>query len=236
MDISKYPSIPSKFWSYYQTLREKRKSHPLLAAMSHQGDKKPLDAVNELFEVTCRNTGLKEKLFVNLGFDENNLDNNHLQSIFGVMRTINTLSDLGFERVNPLPPRKSQREADLLAVYINKRFAVEVFRSNEVSYRFPDHSNKANNLQSYIAQRYSEKRSQLDATMKNHQCNKALLAVVVDSQPAKALVTGAEWEDVTETTYKLMGSPSKTHLLLFTGMKNYFSGKDEYAIYPPLDS
>jgi|GEM_PF-2302436 hypothetical protein len=236
MDISKYPSIPSEFWSYYQTLREKRKSHPLLAATSRQGDEKTLDAINELFEVTCRNTGLKEKLFLNLGFDENNFDNNHLQSILGVMRAINTLNDLGFKKITPLPPRKSRREADLLAVYMNKWFAVEVFRSNEVSYRFPDHSNKSNNLQSYIAQRYSEKRSQLDATMREHQCDKAVLTVVIDSQPAKALVTGAEWEGVTEATYKLMGSPSKIHLLLFTGMKNYFSGKDEYAVYPPLDS
>src|SRR6476469_2875895 len=147
MDFSKYPSIPSEFWSYYQTLQYKRNSHPIVDAMSRQGHEKTLKALNEPCETTCRNTGLKEKLFLNLGFDQNNFDNNHLQSILGVMRAINTLNDLGFKKITPLPTRKSRREADLLAVYMNKWFAVEVFRSNEVSYRFPDHSNKSNNLQ-----------------------------------------------------------------------------------------
>src|SRR5690242_21428525 len=77
MDFSKYPSIPSEFWSYYQTLHDKRNSHPIVDAMSRQGHEKTLKALNELCETTCRNTGLKEKLFLNLGFDQNNFDNNH---------------------------------------------------------------------------------------------------------------------------------------------------------------
>ena len=90
------------------------------------------------------------------------------------------------------------------------------------------------NLEKYIARRYAEKRSQLDATMANHSCGKAMIAVVMDSQPAKPLMDIEEWAIFTKETYELMGSPANTHLLIFTGTRDLSTGKDEYAIYPPL--
>lgn len=45
-----------------------------------------------------------------------------------------------------------------------------------------------------------------------------------------------EWEAFTRETYEMMESPAYTFLLIFTGMKSLSTGKDEYAIYPPLKS
>lgn len=212
MDLKTYSSIPQALWAYYQELLAKNPSHPIVAAIQRQGEEQTWQGINELFLITAQNTGLFDKLLRLLGFDEKNLDPNHLQAIFGVMRTINTLHNLAFDNILPLPPKKSQRESDLLAEHKGMRFAVEVFRSSEMAYRFPDHTNSAQNLQSYIARRYKEKRSQLDATMKARQCNKALLAVVMDSQPAKALVADTEWEAVVKDTFEQMGGPTNTHL------------------------
>ncbi len=69
--------------------------------------------------------------------------------------------------------------------------------------------------------------------MNTHKCSKALLVVVMDSQPAKALVSGDEWHEVAENTFEMMGNPDNTHLLVFTGMAD-INGQDERILYPPL--
>lgn len=160
MDPAKYPAIPTAIWAYYKKLLDRNLfEHPVVKAIKTQGEDRTWRAFNDLFCMTAINTGFApDKLLSELGFDENNLDNNHLQSIFGVMRAINMLHGLGFRSLTPLSSKNSRRECDLSAEYTGIRFAIEVFRSSEVVYRFPDHQDPVHCLQSYIARRYSSVR------------------------------------------------------------------------------
>jgi hypothetical protein len=235
MDTTALLAIPPTIWAYFQDLQGMNSSHPLFEAIRKQGEQQTWEGINELFCITSETTGLRpEDLLRHLGFDQKNLDPSYLQAIFGIMRDINTMHNVGFGNIVPLPPQKSRRESDLTADFAGARFAVEVFRSSETKYRFPGHQVPKHNLETYIVHRYAEKRSQLDSTIRNHRCSKALLAVVVDSQPAKALMNIGEWATFTRETYELMVSPANTHLLVFTGTKNLSTGIDDYAIYPSL--
>ena len=229
----KYAAIPTSFWPYYAKLCSTNTRHPLLRATQIYGEQSILDNIDKLFRITLRNTGLEKKeLFSDLSFDRNNLDDDHLQSIFGVMRAINILSGIGFSNLRPLRPKKRKRESDLVGEKNGEKYAIEVFRSNERAYRFPDHHRYPNSLQRYIAKRYlRDKRLQLESTMRTYKCQKALLAVVMDSQPAKALVAGSDWNVVAKKTFELMKTPTNTQLFIFTGMSD-IDGKDEFIFYP----
>lgn len=188
MDTAVFPAIPPAIWAYFQDLQGMNSSHPLLEAIGKQGEQQTWKGIDELFRITSETTGLSpEDLLLRLGFDQKNLDHSYLQAIFGIMRDINTLHDIGFVRIVPLPPQKSRRESDLVAEFSGERFAIEVFRSSETAYRFPRHKDPQRNLEKYIARRYAEKRSQLDATMANHNCGEALIAVAMDSQQQRPL-------------------------------------------------
>jgi hypothetical protein len=235
MDTRAYPSIPQALWAYCQKLHAKNHSHPFLEAIKKQGEERTWKGINDLFQITCQNIGLdSDRLLRQLGFDERNFHPSYLSAILGIMRNINMLNNIGFANIHPLPPKKSQREADLTAEYGGVKLAVEVFRSSETAYRYPGHSDPNHNLERYIVGRYKEKRSQLDATMKAHLCGKAVLAVVMDSPPAKQLTDGNEWKTTAKEAFDLMGNPANTHLLIFTGNFDPNTGKDEFVIYPPL--
>ncbi len=226
-----YPFLTQKFWSYYQFLRDSNPSHRLIRVVQERGERQAFQPINELFRITSQNTKLEpDKLLNHLGLDLRNHAEDHLQAIFGVMRAVNTLAAIGFTNMTPLLPQESRRECDLLAEYSGIRFAVEVFRSSETAYRFPEHSLPRHNLENYISQRYINKRSQFQATMDAYNCKKGLLAVVMDSQPAKAL---SGLYAVAKEAFEQMGNPNDLHLLIFNGVSD-IHGKDERAIYPKL--
>ncbi len=153
----KYSAIPSTLWPYYEDLVIKRPHHPIVKAIQNQGKDKTWSGINRLFEITSQNTGLpSDRLLQDMGFDRSNLDDNHLQSIFGVMRTVNLLVQIGFTKLRPLPPNKSRRESDLRGEFNRTMFAIEVFRSNEVAYRFPNHNSPTQNLQSSLLSKIAE--------------------------------------------------------------------------------
>jgi len=144
------------------------------------------------------------------------------------MRTITTLRNLGFTEITPLPPSNAHKEADLVATRNGTSYAVEVFRANERTWRYPGYK-----CEEYIAARYGkEKKAQLDATMARHKCRKAIVAVVFDSD-SKALLDGSDIQNIVETVYYRTGSPNNTHFLLFTGMQTPYYG-DDVTVWPPL--
>jgi hypothetical protein len=231
---SSYPSVPHAMWSYHEHLVAKGNTHKLLTAIDGQGPEKTWKGINDLFHLAAKATNLTpDDLLVQLGFNRKDLDEANFQAMLGVLRAINMLHNIGFSNIRPLPPSKLRREVDFVASFRDVMYAVEVFRSSETAYRFPDHNKASCNPSKYIADRYAEKRSQFEATMQAHQTIKALLVVVMDSQPFKALTDAAEQQAVTEEAFVAMGNPINTHLLLFTGMADD-RGRDLCSIHPPL--
>src|SRR2546422_10466614 len=117
MDTTAFPAIPPAIWAYFQDLQGMKSSHPLLKAIRRQGERQTWTGIDELFRITSETTGLRpEDLLRHLGFDQKNLDPSYLQAIFGIMRDINTLHNIGFVNIVPLPPHKSRKESDLMEI------------------------------------------------------------------------------------------------------------------------
>ncbi len=216
-----YPNTPQALLSYTCDRLDK--------AFKKQGKEQTRRYIDKLFEVVCGITGLApDDLLVRLSFDPKNRDDDMIQSLFGVMRTITTLRDQGFIKITPLPASKAQKEADLIAERDGLTYAVEVFRANERTWRFPGYK-----CEDYIATRYKkEKKAQLDATMAKYGCAKAIVAIVFDSD-SKALLDGSEIQNVVEDVFYQTGTPDNTHFLLFTGTQTPGMG-DDVAIWPPI--
>lgn len=231
----RYPKIPKRLWKYYQRLLQDNPHHKLIEAIKNKGYDRTWEGINEVFWHASQSTGMtSEKLYEEIGFNENDLDDNNFQALLGILRSINILHEMGFQELRPLRPKKSHREVDLLGRFDNQLLAIEVIRSSEKKYCYPDHKKPRANPVTYISERYLEKRPQLDSSIKNHGCDSGLLIAIMDSQPFKGLVTSEELIQVTQDTFLAMGSPAKTYLAVFTGMANE-QGKNEYAIYPSLN-
>lgn len=219
---SAYPNTPQAFLTYTCPKLED--------AFMRQGEEGTRRTIDELFQVSCETTGLTpDALLARLSFDPNNKDDDMIQSLFGVMRTITMLRDLGFTDIMPLPASKTQKEADLVAKRDEALYVVEVFRANERQWRYPGYK-----CEDYIATRYTnEKKFQLEATMARYGCPKAIVAIVFDSI-SKALLENSDIQEVVETVHLRTGSPPDTHFLLFTGTQSSpYSGND-VAVSPPL--
>lgn len=217
-----YPHIPQQLLDY--------RSPKLLEAFARQGEKQTWLGIDRLIQIVSDITEMEPAaLLPCLGFDPKNQDHDSLQSLFGVMRSVTMLHNLGFIGITPLPPRQDRKEADLLAKRQDDLFAVEVFRANEYKWRYPGYR-----FEEYIGRRFREsKQAQLEATITNHGCSKAILVVVFDSK-SKALLSKAELQEVAKDAFVAMGFPEKTHLVMFTGLSDAVTGEDDLAIYPEL--
>jgi len=218
---AKFPNTPSAFLTYTCPKLED--------SFTRQGEEQIRRTIDQLFKVVCEITSLRpDALLAQLSFDPNNKDEDMFQSLFGVMRTITTLHRLGFSEIRPLPASKTRKEADLIAQRDGVTYAVEVFRANERTWRYPGYK-----CEDHIATRYTnEKKPQLEATMRNWGCSKSMAAIVFDSD-SKALLEKPDIQEIVESVYYQVGCPANTHFLLFTGTQTPYSG-DDVAVWPPL--
>lgn len=99
----------------------------------------------------------------------------------------------------------------------------------KIRWRYPGYK-----FEEFIGRRFREsKQAQLEATITNHGCSKAILVVVFDSK-SKALLSKAELQEAARNAFVAMGFPEKTHLVMFTGVSDPVTGEDDLAIYPAL--
>ena len=217
-----YPHTPEQILAY--------DSNKLREAFHYQGEEKVRLAIDDLFRIVSEITLVpSEALPERLGFQANNQDRNNFQALLGVMRTVKILHHLGFVEIQPLRPHDERPEADLLAMRQDVKFAVEVFRSNEDTPRY-----LGLNLEEYIGRRYKkDKKTQLDETMSNHICSKTILVVVFDSKSSE-LFSRNDLQEAARESFREMGFPDKTHLIVFSEIEDDMAVEDGLAIFPEL--
>ena len=231
---SQYPEIPQKLWKYYERSLTDNPQHKLIKAIEIQGYDKTWKGISKVFGHASQATGMTPNiLYEEIGFGENDLNEDNFQALLGILRSINLLNEMGFQELKPLRPKKFKKEVDLLGRFADKLLAIEVIRSSEKKYCYPDHKKPSANPITYIVGRYDEKRPQLDSSIKNYGCDAGMLVVIMDSKSFKSLVSSEELSQVTQEAFLAIGSPAKTYLTVFTGMTNE-QGKNEYVIYPLL--
>ena len=128
------------------------------------------------------------------------------------------LSAAGFATVRFVPPSTAARSADLVAERFGERWAVEVreatrplredgsFEPIEPGEKLPYPT-----LQEYFDLMWSEKWSQLAATMSVERCGKGLLVAVVEGK------RGGAWEKALESAWHRAGRPQGMRFALVHG-------------------
>lgn len=95
---SRYPNIPKKLWEFYDQLKRKRSQHKLIEAIKEQGYDKTWRGINDVFYYSSKATGMTpDKLYEEIGFNQNDFDDNNFQALLGILRTINILSSRVFK-------------------------------------------------------------------------------------------------------------------------------------------
>jgi len=196
--------------------------------------------INKLLTRSAIDTDMREIELLNaLDFDGHDYDEQRIQSVFAVLRTIRILStELSFKKIKPLPRQRGRKEADLLAFKDNLSFAIEVARSSEIAPRWV-----GANLNRYIYDLWGKKEEQIKSSMGHQKCEKGMLCIILDSEPAKSDVClevrppFPKWLSlpvIVEEAYHNIGNPKNIHLLLSTGQ--FESGeKLVSAVFPGLD-
>lgn len=87
----------------------------------------------------------------------------------------------------------------------------------------------------YIMNIWAKKEDQITVSMKNHHCEKGVLAVVLDSEPMKgSFMTPDELSTHVRNAQAAIIWRSDVHLLVFTGEWYYGEGEPMTAVSPEL--
>lgn len=214
--------------SFTQVLKAS-KDEPITQALLDHPDP-TLDSIDRLFEHACCITGMTgEGLLSTIDFSMKDFDPDRLDAVFGVLRAIEFLANLGFIDIRPLRATNSPR-SDIIACFDGKKFSIEVVTSSRRSYRWPGHVKHSSNLVRYIVDKCQEKQAQLRNTLQEINAEYQLLVLVLNSSPARALMNLDDYQLVLQEAYAELGSPKLLYLGITTGLPS------QNAIYPRLDS
>lgn len=252
--------FPSLLLEYLESCEKRGSFNNELYIASKSNDWKEIaDGINRLFLRACEITNQNpNQVLKNCDLGKNDTQRGRISSAFAEVRTINWLSERGFTRIRQLRSSLS-RKADIVAQFNEKSFAVEVFNrarwndlistpskmqsvskakySNETSEFEPEdlflRTITREGLGEFYADRVKDKLPQVGTTLRSQNLHYSLFVLVVDAADAVAFSTEEDWNSCVQSVYDEIGE-KECYYGLFTGQKNYLTGQDDSAIYPPL--
>ncbi len=189
-----------------------------------------LEKIKEASKIT--NLGVDE-LLNGLDFKPNDLTIESLESFIAELRAIFWLRNFKFINILPIQATNKGKQADFIATYKNKTYAVEVFCLTKANEQKKDSklgvyiNFNAKFICDFINK--ENKKLQLDA-MSN--VDRKLLLCVANSSPVIALNTADDFKSLIKQIYKSLDWGSPYFIGLLTGFQSA-DGLDD-IIYPSL--
>ena len=231
-EIRNCANIPRQFREYIQNVAKSRLKERWIPALLGPHGTSILQDIDVRFSRASRILNLSPaQIAKELDLDSNNITGNRMDSFIAELRALFWLDTLGLKNIRPLRAT-SKRQGDFVGEYRSIRYAVEVFYSPEDFYRWPDHESRRKDLIRYYIDRAAEKRSQVDSSIENEKCKKGVLVLVLDSNPAKALIGRQGYLDVLKRVYHELSWGPDYHYGIITGMVSG-EGLDD-VLYPDL--
>lgn len=232
-DFARYPSIPEELYQYIEKVILTDTQEKFLPTLSGKGKEQTLQRVERLFIDSRRILNCdKKQIIKGLDFHPNDVQRGRIDALLAELRTVSWLDSQGFHDIQLLESA-GKKQADMLATLSGSRFAVEVFCSTDAAYRWPDHPNPHLDLIQDFINEAIKKRPQLDATATDHNCDKRLLALVLDSEPARKRLDHSHHAANLQRIAEALGWGDRYHFALITGMGDAREGPDD-TIYPNL--
>lgn len=226
-EMRNYPNIPRQFREYIQNVAKSGVKERWIPALLGPDGESILHDIDKRFSKASKILNLlPSQIAKALDLHPNDIAENRIDSFFAEMRTLSWLYTLGFENIRPLRAT-SEKQADFIAQYNSTRYGVEVFRSREDSYKWPGHISRHKDLIRYYINKAAEKKIQVDNTMEKEKCKKGVLVLVLDSYPAKALLSHADFMSVLGQVFNELRWGQNYHFGIITGMESLGEGLDD---------
>lgn len=176
---------------------------------------KTLRRLDRLFEQVGAILGeTDDKLLAMTDWDPRDKEPTRFDAMLAELRTVRFLDEEGFHEIMLLPSRRAER-ADGTARRGAARYAFEVVCPNRDHFRWPGHSVRRQDLVDYVVERFRAKKSQLETTAEEEDCQTVVLVSVLVEEGVNALMDQEEFRnDVLEPAWRLLGEPLHTHVVI----------------------
>jgi hypothetical protein len=233
-EIAEHPFFPIILIEYLENVVDRNAEETLLPALLSIKNKVYLQNINILFESACKACELDIDNFVTLlEIKPRDTKYGRIDAMFAILRVINELSNWGFSNIKPIKTSNKPR-ADIYCEYLGCHCIVEVFCSLGKYHRYPDQEKNALNLGKYFISRAQEKKKQIDETANDYSCEKKIIAMVLNSPKACALLVHEEFKEFLTIMSNSLNWGPEYHYILITGQKEAFTGIMDDVIYPPI--
>ena len=210
---------------------------PLIKAIRENSPEYTFSEINKVFYYTYKACGMNASdLIQTLGFYPNDTGEGRFEALLGEVRFINQLQKWGFQNIKPLKSGKVKC-CDMFCERDRLKYAVEVFSTSEDKNRWPE-----DRLVKFFLGRAKDKRSQIDGTAARLNCDKKVLALVLNSKEPVLQAGHANFQSVVRKVAEVLNWGENYHFILMTGMatsvysmsNNTIQVIPDEAIYRPL--
>lgn len=218
-----YPNIPQSVVEHTREVLTKQIDCSLMRSLQEEPDKTP-QALDSLFKRTGVILGLtSEQLVRAADWDAKDLDANRFDAMLAELRTVCFLSGEGFSDIRLLRS-KGEKKADGTGQREQTKYAIEV--TCVAGFKYPGHRKRGQDLPAFLVDRWHEKRSQLEATALEKECQSRVL-VYVFVEPGQALVTRDDYlERGLKPAWFRLGCPGARHLAVI-------AHPSDNCVFPP---
>lgn len=229
--------LPSRVVDHLRRCMEApdRRWNRTLEALREDSDA-AIGAMLETFRRCSEITGFSDdELVRRTDFKSADLHHDRLDSMFGELRAIVVLSNLGMESIEPLAAVKGRRRADLLTTRRGRKYAFDVFTPTASSSKW------LADLVAGLIEKQDEKASQLATTRTELGCDASGLVYVLNADRPVVFEARADYIAAAEKILAALGVPPDTYVVMMTGRATTVSGREgtvtepDDVIVPPLD-
>lgn len=173
-----------------------------------------------------------KELVNRLSFHPSDIKIGQIGALFAELRIINLLANWNFVDIEPVKKGK-HKSVDVTCRDRNYKYAVEIFYSSRQYDRELDPAMSIGSFENFLFNRATEKKAQIESSIKSLNCNKGVCALVFDSLKVQALETHTAFINSLRLVYEKLEWNDCYHLLFSNNMVSW-EGPDD-CIYPPIN-
>lgn len=232
-DFDDYKNVPKQLYEYIVNVIKKGIKENLLQVLLGPSREEFLSDIDYRFKKASEILRLSpQEIAKALDFSPADVGKGRIDAFFAELRVIFWLHYQGFQNIIPLRS-KSKRRADLYAELNSSKYIIEVFCMIKGVYKWPNHQKRRHDLIQYFIDRAQEKKAQMDKAAKDSDCDKKILALVLDSEMAVALRTRTEFLAMLRYVSNTLNWGKDYYFALITGKESSLEGPDD-VVYPSI--
>ncbi len=239
--VSRLHHMPADFAGYLVEFVAKKPGHEYSHALRDAKSCGSLTSnLGALFRSVANTLGISQgEVMTTFELGSNDFRKGSLEAFVAELRVCSYLANIGFTSLKRIP----RPNADFVGSYGEMKYAIEVFCIVRDDFAeplpFPSGDSPAYRLdrdafERKVFEKCTEKKVQLDATMKSCNCNRGLMIAVNDAESMLNLNTHSTFLKVLKRIFEKLSWGNSYHVGIFTGSVTLGEGSQD-CIFPPIE-